>query len=117
MNLYELTFMVRQELSPQQMEELTKHFQKVITDAKGKIHRTEQWGLKNLAYIINKAKKANFACMEIECDGPTIHEVERQMRLHDDVMRYMSLKLNKLSKDPSPMMKSYDRQDDMKEAA
>ncbi len=109
MNLYEVTFMSRQELSPQQVEELTTHIQKIITDAKGKIHKTEQWGLKSLAYKINKAKKASYTMMEVEAEGETIHEMERQMRIHNDVVRYMSLKINEISKEPSPMMKTYDR--------
>ncbi len=109
MNLYEVTVMSRQELSPAQVEDLTKEMQKVITDAKGKIHKTEQWGLKTLAYRINKSRKASYTAMEIECDAEALHEMERQMRLHGDVMRYMSLRIEEVSKDPSPMMKTYDR--------
>ncbi len=109
MNLYEVTFMSRQELSPAQVEDLTNDMQKIITDAKGKIHKTEQWGLKTLAYRINKSRKANYTLMEIECDGPTLHEMERQMRLHADMIRYMSLKIEEVSKEPSPMMKTYDK--------
>ena len=115
MNLYEVTVMSRQELSPSQVEDLTKEIQKIATDAKGKIHKTEQWGLKTLMYRINKSRKANFTCMELECEGETLHEMERQMRIHNDVMRYMSLKIEEVSKDPSPQMKSYNR--DQKEAA
>ena len=123
MQIYEVTFMSRQELSPSQVEELTSEMQKIITDAKGKIHKTEQWGLKTLAYRINKSKKANYTLMEIECDGPTLHEMERQMGIHNDVVRTLSLKIDEVSKEPSPMMKSYDKyeksdkSEDKKEAA
>ena len=120
MQLYEVTFMSRQELSPAQVEDLTKEMQKIITDAKGKVHKTEQWGLKTLAYRINKSKKANYTLMEIECDGPALHEMERQMRIHNDVVRTLSLKIDEVSKEPSPMMKYADKSDnsdDKKEAA
>ena len=126
MKLYEVTFMSRQELSPQQVEELTKEMQKVITDAKGKIHKTEQWGLKTLAYRINKSKKANYTLMEIETDAAALHEMERQMRIHADVIRTLSLKIDAVSTEPSPMMKTYDKyeksetsndKEDKKEAA
>jgi small subunit ribosomal protein S6 len=116
MKLYEVTFLSRQELSPAQVEELTNEMQKIITDAKGKVHKTEQWGLKTLAYRINKSRKANYTLMEIETEAEALHEMERQMRIHNDVVRYMSLKIDEVSKDPSPMMKSYEKSD-QKEAA
>ncbi|MCB9964323.1 MAG: 30S ribosomal protein S6 [Rhodospirillales bacterium] len=117
MKVYETVFLARQELSQQHVVDLTAQFGKIITDMGGKILKTEQWGLRTLAYRINKSKKAHYALMEFEAPAPALHEMERQMRLHDDVMRYMSVKLEAATTEPSPMMRPYDNKSDMKEAA
>lgn len=105
MAIYETVFMARAELNPQQVEELTKNFSDVITKAKGKILKTESWGLRTLAYKINKSKKAHYVLLETEVDGETIIEVERQMRLHEDIMRYMTIKLDEPTKDESAILR------------
>lgn len=101
MTYYETVFLVRQELNATQVEELTKQFCDILTSDNGTIHKTEQWGLRSLAYKIHKAKKAHYVLIESESTGPAIHEMERQMRLHDDVMRYMTIKNNALSTEAS----------------
>ncbi|HIF25976.1 MAG TPA: 30S ribosomal protein S6 [Micavibrio sp.] len=116
MPLYETVFIARQELSDAQVKTLTEDFCKIITDAKGKVHKTEFWGLKTLAYKINKARKAHYVLVELETPAEALLEVERQMRLSDDVLRYMSIKLEKLSDGPSIMMGG-SRDTEEKEAA
>lgn len=117
MTIYEITFLARQELNGQQVETLTKDFEKLIADNGGKTLKTEQWGLRTLAYKINKAKKAHYVMIECEAPAPAVHEVERQMRIHDDVMRYLTLKLDAPSKGPSVMMKAHEDRYEEKEAA
>jgi small subunit ribosomal protein S6 len=114
MTVYETVFLARQELSTPQVKELTDHISKIITDNGGKILKTEDWGLKTLAYKINKAKKAHYVLIESEAEGPAIHEAERQMRIHDDVMRYLTIKLKEPTTEPSPMARGAE---DQKEAA
>ena len=114
MNIYETVFLARQELTSAQVKELTDQICKILTDNGGKILKTEDWGLRTLAYKINKAKKAHYVLVESETPAPAIHEMERQMRIHDDVMRYMTLRLKEPSKTPSPFVRG---QDEDKEAA
>ena len=117
MPLYETVFIARQELSDAQVKTLTDDFCKIITDAKGKVHKTEHWGLKTLAYKITKARKAHYVLIELDTPAEALLEVERQMRLSDDVLRYMSIKLEELSDGPSIMMDKGGRDTEEKEAA
>ncbi len=118
MPYYETVFIARQELSDAQVKQLTEDYCKLLKDAGGKIHKTEFWGLRTLAYRINKARKAHYVLIESDVPAAAILEMERQMRLSDDVMRYMSIKLEELSKGPSPIMDKAGRDnDDEKEAA
>jgi len=112
MPYYETVFMTRQDLTETQVKELTDKFSKIIEDQGGKIHKTEQWGLRSLAYKINKAKKAHYTLLEIEAEGPAIHEMERQMRIDEDVMRQLTIRLEELTKGPSVMMDKGGKNDD-----
>ena len=120
MAIYETVFLARSELSSKQVEELTAQISKILEtgpeghDAKGKILKTENWGLRTLAYKINKSKKAHYVLIESETTGAALIEAERVMRLDEDVMRYMSIKLEAPSTQESPMLR---KDDDKKEAA
>lgn len=109
---YETVFMARQDLTQTQVKALTDGFAKIITDNGGKVHKTEQWGLLTLAYKINKAKKAHYVLIETDTPAPALHEMERNMRLNEDVMRYLTTRQEKLSEGPSIMMRKSDEQDD-----
>ncbi|NCT41230.1 MAG: 30S ribosomal protein S6 [Alphaproteobacteria bacterium] len=122
MPVYETVFIARQDLTENQVKDLTDRFCKVITDAKGKINKTEQWGLRTLAYKINKSRKGHYTLIECEVAGPAIIELERVMRLDEDVMRALTIRLDEATDGPSIMMDSgkYDKKDDKrseKEAA
>lgn len=119
MAYYETVFIARQELSQKQVDDLTQHFCKFITDVKGKIHKTEYWGLRTLAYKINKSRKGHYVLIESDTAPEGLLEMERNMRLHEDVMRYMSLREENLSTGPSIMMEKggKDIEPDEKEAA
>ena len=105
MPIYETVFMARQDLTPQAVEELTKAFTGFIEAGEGKVIKTESWGLKNLSYRIQKNRKAHFVLLELDTPAPALIEMERNMRLNEDVLRYLSIKLEKATEGPSVMMK------------
>jgi len=113
MPIYETVFMTRQDLTEGQVKDLTDKYAGVIADQGGKILKTEQWGLRTLAYKINKARKANYTLVEFEAPGAAVIELERLMRIDEDVMRSLSLRLDEPTEGPSIMMdKGRDRDDD-----
>ena len=116
MPVYETVFIARQDLTENQVKDLTDRFCKVITDAKGKILKTEQWGLRTLAYKINKSRKGHYTLIESEVAGPAVIELERIMRLDEDVMRSLTIRLDEPTNGPSVMMDS-GKNEDKKEAA
>ena len=111
MALYEHVFLARQDLSQQQVDELVERFKSVITEGGGKVGRVENWGLKSLTYRIKKNRKAHYALMDIEAPGAAIHEMERQMRINEDVLRYMTIAVEAHEEGPSAMMQKRDRDD------
>lgn len=104
MPYYETVFIARQELSDKQVTEITEEYCKIIKDGGGKIHKTEDWGLRTLAYKIKKNRKGHYVLIESDTPAEALLEMERQMRLSDDILRYMSVREKELSKDPSPIM-------------
>lgn len=104
MPFYETVFIARQDLSDTQVKELTDGYSKIITDNGGKIHKIENWGLRNLAYRINKNRRGHYVLIETDAPAPAIHEMERTMRLNEDILRYMSIREEELSKGPSIVM-------------
>ncbi len=122
MPTYETVFMSRQDLTEGQVKELTDKYAKVIADQGGKILKTEQWGLRTLAYKINKARKAHYTLVEFEAPGTAVIELERLFRIDEDVMRSLSLRLNAPTEGPSIMMdkgrgQDNDTETDKKDAA
>lgn len=104
MPFYETVFIARQDLGTPQVEELTKQFSEILTKAGGKITKTESWGLRNLAYRIKKNRKGHYVLIESETSGESVIEMERNMRINEDVLRYMTIRLDELSKGPSPII-------------
>ncbi|MGB0719412.1 MAG: 30S ribosomal protein S6 [Bdellovibrionales bacterium] len=104
MPYYETVFISRQDLTDNQVKDLTDRFTKIITDQGGKILKAEQWGLKTLAYKINKSRKGHYTLIECEAKGPAIIELERVMRLDEDVMRALTIRLDEPTDGPSVMM-------------
>jgi len=97
--------MVRQDTSSSQVESLTEQFKAVITDGEGKICKVESWGLKPLAYKVKKNRKAHFILMNIDAEHAVVAEMERQMTLSDDVIRFMTLRVDEHEEGPSAMMR------------
>lgn len=93
MPLYETVLIARQDLTPAQVEELAASIEKIVTDGEGKVVKTDNWGLRSLAYRINKNKKGYYVLFNIECPAPTMLEMERLIRLNEDVLRHQTLRV------------------------
>src|SRR5712675_2838781 len=109
MPLYEHVFLTRQDLSAQQVEELTAQFKAVIEQMGGKVAKTEQWGVKSLAYRLRKNRKAHFTMFNIDAPPAALNEIERQERLSEDVLRYLTVRVDEHEEGPSAMMRKVDR--------
>jgi small subunit ribosomal protein S6 len=104
MALYEHVFLARQDLSQQQVDALVDHYRGVIAQNGGKVGRVENWGLKSLTYRIKKNRKAYFTLMDLDCPPAALKEVERQQGLSEDVLRFLSIKVEKHEEGPSAML-------------
>jgi small subunit ribosomal protein S6 len=111
MPLYEHVFLARQDLSSQQVDALTEQFKAVIEQAGGKVGKVENWGLKSLTYRIRKNRKAYFTLMNLDAPPAAIAEVERQERLSEDVLRWLTVSVETLEEGPSAMLQKRDRDD------
>ncbi len=111
MPLYEHVFMARQDVSAQQVETMTEQFKGIIEAAGGTISKIEYWGVKSLAYRIKKNRKAHFALMNISAPAAGVAEMERQMKINEDVIRFMTIKVEKLEEGPSAMMQRREREE------
>jgi len=112
MPYYETVFISRQDLTDANVKTLTEDMSKIITDMGGKIHKTEQWGLRSFAYRINKARKGHYTLLEVDAPSDAVLEMERKMRINEDVVRYLTLREDELSDGPSVVMDKSGRDDD-----
>jgi small subunit ribosomal protein S6 len=111
MALYEHVVVTRPDISPQQVDALIEDLTKIVTEGKGKIGKTEYWGLRNLAYPIRKSRKAHYSLVNIDAPGPVIHEIERRHRINEDVLRFLTVKVEAFTDEPSPVLGRKDRDD------
>ena len=109
MALYEHVFLARQDASPQQVEELTAQMTGIVEQGGGKVVKTENWGVRSLTYRMNKNRKAHFVLLNIDAPSAAIAEIERQERISEDVIRYLSVRVEELEEGPSAMMRKVDR--------
>ncbi len=109
MPLYEHIFMARQDVTPQQVEAMVDQYKGVIEQNGGKVEKTEMWGVKSLAYRIKKNRKAHFTMFNLNAPAPAVAEMERQMRINEDILRFMTIKVEELETEPSVMMQKRDR--------
>jgi len=112
MPLYEHIYLARQDVSPQQVEELTNALTEVLTQGGGKVTKNEYWGLKSLSYRIKKNRKAHYSLLNIDAPAPAVAEMERQMRINEDILRFMTVRVDELEEGPSAMLQKRDRDDD-----
>lgn len=101
MAFYECVVIAKQELSPTAAEALVKDYQKIVTDAGGKVVKTESWGLKTFAYRVDKQRKGYYTLMELDTAPAPLLEMERLMRLDENVIRHLTLRIDEFSKEPS----------------
>ncbi len=111
MNLYEIVYLARSDISQQQADALTEQFKALIEENGGSVGKTENWGLRNTAYRIRKSRKAHYLLMNITCPPAALHEMERQMRLHEDVVRYLSIRVEEHNDAPSAPLQKRDKDD------
>ncbi|PZT90054.1 MAG: 30S ribosomal protein S6 [Citromicrobium sp.] len=109
MALYEHVFLARQDLSQAQVDQLAATATEIVEANEGKVTKTETWGLKNLAYKIDRNRKAHFVMLNIEGPGAVVAELERQTRINEDVIRYMTIKVEEHESGPSVMMRKNER--------
>ena len=109
MPLYEHVFLARQDLAQAQVDALAENATKIIADNGGKVVKTETWGLRGLAYRIAKNRKAHYVMLDIDAPAPAMAELERQTGINEDVIRYMTVKVDELEAGPSVMMRKQER--------
>ena len=112
MPLYEHVFLARQDVSAQQVEELTAQLTGVLEQLGGKVTKLEQWGVKSLSYRVRKNRKAHFTFMNVDAPPAALSEIERQERLNEDVLRYLTIRVDAHEEGPSAMMRKSDRDRD-----
>ena len=106
MALYEHVFIARQDISNAQAEGLIEHFGQILSDNGGSIVGSEYWGLRTMSYKINKNRKGHYAYLRTDSPAPAVHEMERLMRLHEDVMRVLTVKVDAHEEGPSAVIQS-----------
>lgn len=109
MPLYEHVFLARQDLSQSQVDALAAQATEIVEKNKGKVTKIETWGLKPLAYKIDRNRKAHFVLLNIDADGSVIQELERQTRINEDIIRYMTVRVEEHEDGPSVMMRKNER--------
>ena len=109
MPLYEHVFLARQDLSQAQVDTLAAAATGIIEANQGKVVKTETWGLKSLAYKIKRNRKAHFVLLNLDAPGDAVAELERQTQINEDVIRYMTIRVDELEQGPSAMMRRGER--------
>lgn len=109
MAYYEHIFLLRGDLSTNQVEEIQNKYKDFIANNKGNITKTEYWGLRNLAYKVKKNKKAHYCLLNLDCEFECLKELQRSMSVNENILRQLSLKVEKLDNSPSIMMKQASR--------
>ena len=112
MALYEHIYLARQDVSAQQVEELTNALTEVLAQGGGKVTKNEYWGLKSLSYRIKKNRKAHYSLLNIDAPAVAVAEMERQMRINEDILRFMTVRVDELEEGPSAMLQKRDRDDE-----
>lgn len=115
MPLYEHVFMARQDVTAQQVDDMTGQYRSIIEGMGGTVAKAEYWGVKSLSYRIRKNRKAHFTFLNVDAPAPALAEIERQQRLNEDVLRYLTVRVDEHEEGPSAMMRKVDRDRDRDE--
>jgi len=111
MPLYEHVFLARQDLAQAQVDALAENAQQIIESQSGKVTKVENWGLRSLAYKIAKNRKAHYVMLNIDAPAGVVAELERQTQINEDVIRYMTVRVETLEEGQSVMMRKGERND------
>jgi small subunit ribosomal protein S6 len=111
MSFYESTFIVRQDVAAAQVEAITATFADIVRAQGGQVTKTEQWGLRTLTYRIKKNKKGHYVLFNLDATPEAVAELERNMRFNEDVLRYLTVRVEELEAGPSAMMRKEERAD------
>jgi small subunit ribosomal protein S6 len=109
MPFYESVFIARQDIAANQVEALANEFAEIIKANGGKVLKTEQWGLRNLAYRINKNKKGHYVLFNLDAPPAAVAEMERNMRISEDILRFLTVSVEALEEGPSAMLRKEER--------
>ena len=112
MALYEHVLIARQDISAQQAEALNDQLKAMLEEQGGKVAKIEYWGLRNLAYRINKNRKGHYSLLAIDAPAPAVKEMERQLSINEDVLRFLTIKVDELDLELSPVLARRDRERD-----
>ena len=115
MRHYEIVFIVHPDQS-EQVPAMIERYKASVTARAGNVHRVEDWGRRQMAYMIDKLAKAHYVCMNIECDQKTLEELEHAFKFNDAVLRHLIIKMKKAESEPSIMMKEVQREEARKQA-
>lgn len=105
MSLYEHVVITRPDVSSTAVEEFVQNLATKIENMGGTVEGAEYWGLRNLAYRMNKNRKAHYSLLKVNAHSDVIHEIERTHRINEDILRYMSIRVDEFNEDPSPILK------------
>lgn len=109
MALYEHVLIARQDISPQQVDALVEDITRTIQEQGGKVGKTEYWGLRNLAYRVRKNRKGHYCLLNIDAPAAAVHELERRQRINEDVLRFITIRVDEHDEEPSPVLARRDR--------
>ena len=113
MRHYEIVFIVHPDQS-EQVPAMIERYKAIVATRGGKVHRVEDWGRRQMAYMVQKLAKAHYVCINIECDNETLVEIETGFKFNDAVLRHLTVKMKKAETAPSPMMKAVSKEDAVK---
>ncbi len=108
MSFYENVFIARQDLSPTQVDALADTFTAIVTEKGGEVKKRESWGLRNLSFRIRKNRKGHYVLFNLDAPPAAVHEMERNMRLNEDVIRFLTVKVETLEEGPSAVLQRRD---------
>ncbi len=112
MPLYEHVFIARQDVSAQQVDQMSDGFKSILEENGGTVSMVESWGLRSLAYKIKKNRKGHYVRLNIDAPHEAVSEMERQMRIHDDVLRFLTVRVDELDPNPAALLSSRGGRDD-----
>jgi small subunit ribosomal protein S6 len=104
MPLYEHTFIARQDVSPQQVDALVEEVSTLVKELGGEVKKSEYWGLKNLSFRIKKNRKGHYAHLGLDAPPQAVQEIERRLKINEDVLRYLTIRVDEIAADPSPIL-------------